>query len=123
MEDRAAVRKYGECITTKYVPSTTIHPLARFPETHSLNLGQTLSSGHGSVSFDSDSDCTAFVHSFFPACEPYLVSCSQVPPRHTLHTLQVKGDPGAAASILGCLFGHYPSLMAPLLQPRNSTRV
>ena len=50
----------------------------RFPETRKLNLGQTLSSGHGSVSFDSDQDCTDFVHSFFPDCKPYLSSCSQV---------------------------------------------
>jgi hypothetical protein len=66
VEDEAAVRKYGVCIND------------RFPETRSLNLGQTLSSGHGSVSFDSDRDCTQFVHSFFPACRRYLSSCSQV---------------------------------------------
>ena len=53
-------------------------PAPRFPETQHLHLGQTLSSGHGSVSFDSDRDCTDFVHSYFPSCKTYLSSCGEV---------------------------------------------
>ena len=49
-----------------------------YPGTVTLNLGRTLSSGHGSVSFSSDGECTKFVHSFFPSCGPHLASCTQV---------------------------------------------
>ena len=100
-------------------PMTIISSFCRrFPETRKLNLGQTLSSGHGSVSFDSDQDCTDFVHSFFPDCKPYLSSCSQVAKlseEKDLSFLQVEKNQDSAVLILGCLFGHYPSLMAPLL--------
>ena len=100
-------------------PMTVISSFCRrFPETRKLNLGQTLSSGHGSVSFDSDQDCTDFVHSFFPDCKPYLSSCSQVAKlseEKDLSFLQVEKNQDSAVLILGCLFGHYPSLMAPLL--------
>lgn len=83
---------FGTCLNTKY------------PATKTLNLGRTLSSGHGSVSFKSDRDCTDFVHQFFPSCGEYLQTCSQV-----------DQDPDSAALIVGCLFGQYPSLMVPLL--------
>ena len=82
VEDKSAVEKYGVCINDRYCWPHTMTIISsfspRFPETRKLNLGQTLSSGHGSVSFDSDQDCTNFVHSFFPDCKPYLSSCSQV---------------------------------------------
>ena len=122
MKDKSAVEKYGVCINDRYCchhSMKIISPFCpRFPETHKLNLGQTLSSGHGSVSFDSDQDCTDFVHSFFPDCKPYLSSCSQVGELLGITIflfLQVEKDQDSAVLILGCLFGHYPSLMAPLL--------
>jgi len=87
-----AITEYGTCLNKNY------------PETVTLNLGRTLSSGHGSVSFHSDKDCTNFVHQFFPSCGKYLLTCNQV-----------EQDSNAAALILGCLFGQYPSLMVPLL--------
>jgi len=90
--DTSAVLLFGSCLNKKY------------PETVSLNLGRTLSSGHGSVSFHSDDDCTNFVNQFFPSCSQYLTTCSQV-----------EEDREAAARILGCLFGQYSSLMVPLL--------
>jgi len=90
--NNTAVTQYGTCLNSNY------------PETVTLNLGRTLSSGHGSVSFHSDRDCTNFVHQFFPSCGKYLLTCSQV-----------EQDRRAAALILGCLFGQYPSLMVPLL--------
>ena len=50
----------------------------RYPETVTLNLGQTLSSGHGSVSFSSDAECSQFVKSFFPQCGAHMQSCHEV---------------------------------------------
>jgi hypothetical protein len=38
-------------------------------------------------------------------------------PVYFLH--QVEKDPDSAVLILGCLFGHYPSLMVPLLPPEQ----
>ena len=49
-----------------------------YPETVTLNLGQTLSSGHGSVSFSSDAECSNFVKTFFPQCGAHIQSCHEV---------------------------------------------
>ena len=35
-------------------------------------------SGGGTVQFDSDDDCTNFVHLFFPNCSEHIPSCSKV---------------------------------------------
>ena len=37
-----------------------------------------LSTGGGTVQFDSDDECTDFVHLFFPHCSKHIPSCSKV---------------------------------------------
>ena len=37
-----------------------------------------LSTGGGTVQFNSDDECTDFVHLFFPHCRQHIPSCSKV---------------------------------------------
>ena len=62
----SSVSGYGVCLVTRY------------PQTRTLNLATTLSSGRGSVVFHSDQECTDFVHQFFPMCGQFLTSCNEV---------------------------------------------
>ena len=39
---------------------------------------QIFTPGGGTVQFDSDDDCTNFVHLFFPNCSEHIPSCSKV---------------------------------------------
>ena len=87
-----------------------------------LNLGRTLSSGHGSVSFSSDEECTQFVNNYFPTCATFLSSCKEVKSFvlnmcfiTIMIPCKVENDKSMAGMIVGCLFSQYPSLMVPLL--------
>ena len=94
-----------------------------------LNLGQTLSSGHGSVSFSSDAECSQFVKSFFPQCGAHMQSCHEVGNGEMIKKLasiydnflsgQVEMDRQIAVLVVGCLFSHYPGLMIPLLSNKE----
>ena len=80
--DTKKLANFGTCLNSKSVVFKLISKLElfyrRYPETVTLNLGQTLSSGHGSVSFSSDAECSQFVKSFFPQCGAHLQSCHEV---------------------------------------------
>ena len=59
------------------------------------------------IGFESDEDCTDFVHIFFKHCRVHIPSCSLV-----------RLNQDKALPVLGCLFVRYPDLMAPLLSDK-----
>jgi len=106
---------FSKCWSPKYAcslhaaNSSKIHSLGgclidKYPATQTLDLRKTLSSGHGSVHIQSDSECSQFISQFFPLCAKYIPSCVKV-------GKDVMSETGA----VGCLFSQYPTLMIPLL--------
>ena len=90
--DTEAARRLGRCLVERYPGDTaSISPLGP--------------GGIGALDFESDEECTEFVHLFFSECQSLVPSCTKV-----LEGGQVKAVP-----VLGCLFGRYPELMIPLL--------
>lgn len=92
-EDTFGLSQYGKCL------------LEFYPVIRTLPFTRTLSAGsQGQVSFDTDKECTEFVHIFFSDCKRYVDSCAAV-----------QGNVDSDLPVLGCLFSQYTALMMPLL--------
>ncbi|TRY68522.1 hypothetical protein TCAL_14213 [Tigriopus californicus] len=92
-EDTFGLSQYGKCL------------LEFYPVIRTLPFTRTLSAGsQGQVSFDTDKECTEFVHIFFSDCKRYVESCAAV-----------QGNVDSDLPVLGCLFSQYTAVMMPLL--------
>ena len=91
----ARLKSLGNCLLKQYPKTKTLSKLS--PE--------VLKSGRGTVHFETDRECTTFVHTFFSRCKNYIPSCSEVR----------EGDRSKATLVLGCLFSNYPRLLIPLM--------
>jgi hypothetical protein len=94
------LKSFGECLIMKYPKTKKLSKLSP----------KMLKSGRGTISFESDEDCTTFVHTFFLKCKSYITSCKNVR----------EGDREQAKLVLGCLFSNYSRLLIPLMYAKNS---
>ena len=98
--DKKKLGAYGACLVEHY-PKTRDLPL----KTKKTEKRQRLANGGKmSYAFDSDKECTEFVHLFFRDCKEYIPSCNAV-----------QKDQSNALPVMGCLFSQYPELMIPLI--------
>ena len=104
--DSKKLGAYGFCLVENY-PQTRELPLTTNRAEKKLRGGSASSSSKKEKSpytFDSDDECTEFVHLFFRDCKEYIPSCNSV-----------QKDPRSALPVMGCLFSQYPELMIPLI--------
>ena len=86
--------------------------IKEYPKTKKMSKlsPKMLKSGRGTITFDSDEECTTFVHTFFSRCKGYIPTCKKVR----------EGDRSQAKLVLGCLFSNYSRLLIPLMSASNS---
>ena len=96
----ARLKSLGNCLIKKYPKTKRLSKLSP----------KVLKSGRGTIRFDSDNECTTFVHTFFSRCKTYIPSCQNVR----------EGDRSQAKLVLGCLFSNYSRLLIPLMSVTNS---
>ena len=83
-----AMRRLGDCLLDKY------------PKT------KRLSTPDETMDFDSDADCTAFVHHLFPKCRKLVPSCDRAR----------KGTREEGSLVIGCLFLNYGHVLNPIVR-------
>ena len=93
------LRRFRKCLTKQYPKTKTLAKLS--PE--------LLKSGRGTLQFQTDAECTTFVHTFFAHCKNYIPSCQQVR----------DGERSKATLVLGCLFSNYHRMLIPLMTAKK----
>ena len=89
------LKVFGHCLIKKYPKTRRLSKLSP----------KMLKSGRGTIQFQSDEECTDFVHTFFSKCKKYITTCKNVR----------EGDRSQAKLVLGCLFSNYSRLLIPLM--------
>ena len=89
------LKTFGDCLIKKYPKTRRLSKLSP----------KMLKSGRGTIQFQSDEECTDFVHTFFSKCKKYISTCKNVR----------EGDRSQAKLVLGCLFSNYSRLLIPLM--------
>ena len=82
------IRRVGKCLLDKY------------PKT------KRLSTPDETMDFDSDADCTAFVHHLFPKCSRLIPSCDTAR----------NGGRDEGQLVIGCLFINYGHILNPIVK-------
>ena len=88
---------YGKCLLREY------------PQTKKLSLGRGADVSSETL-FESDSECTGYVHEIFPECKSLIHSCKETK----------KGGNRVGALVLGCLFTHYSDILIPLVSTTSA---